>query len=147
MSWALAKLLGLPIAATWLLSGCATGYLLDNNVQSFSSLAALPAQPAYRFERLPSQQAPAQAQLEAFADVALHKAGLLRDDANPIYSVQVSARLDRCCRPGPVRGMAGAGVALGDGWAPRWLRLARMGLGLGGSIGAWNHPGTTAKWR
>ncbi len=88
----LARLVPLAVAAV--LSGCAAGYLLDNNVQSFSGLSALPASPTYRFERLPSQQAsPVQSQLEAFADPALFRAGLRRDDAAPNYSVLVTARV------------------------------------------------------
>lgn len=84
----------LPLAFAAVLSGCAAGYLLDNNVQSFSGLSALPASPTYRFERLPSQQAsPVQSQLEAFADPALFRAGLRRDDAAPNYSVLVTARV------------------------------------------------------
>ena len=43
----------LPLA---LLSGCATSYLLDNNVQSFSNLSAVPAGATYRFDRLPSPE-------------------------------------------------------------------------------------------
>ncbi|GAC1604077.1 MAG: hypothetical protein NVS3B2_09200 [Ramlibacter sp.] len=83
-----------------LLSGCATGYLLDNSVQSFSGLSALPASATYRFDRLPSQQAsPVQSQLEAFADPALLRAGLRRDDAAPHYSVQVSARVQPVVSP------------------------------------------------
>jgi hypothetical protein len=90
----------LLVLATGLLSGCATGYLLDNQVQSFSGLPSLPANPTYRFERLPSQQATAnQAQLEALADPALFKAGLRRDDASPRYTVQVSARLQLTLSP------------------------------------------------
>ena len=142
MKRALAKLPGLLIAATWLLSGCATGYRLDNNVESFSSLTALPAQPAYRFERLPSQQAPAQAQLETFADGALHKAGLRRDDASPVYSVQVSARLERVLSPyaspwngwgwggGWGMGMRHGGYGYGTGW----------GWGMGGSYWGMESP-------
>ena len=87
------------VLATVLLTGCATSYVLDNNVQSFSSLTALPAQPTYRFERLPSQQAPDQAVLESMADPAFHKAGLRRDDANPRYTVQVSARIQPMISP------------------------------------------------
>lgn len=88
------------LLAAGLLSGCATGYLLDNQVQSFSGLPSLPANPTYRFERLPSQQAdPMQAQLEALADPALFKAGLRRDDAAPRYSVQVAARVQRTLSP------------------------------------------------
>ncbi len=78
------RLVGLLVLAAAALSGCATSYMLDNNVQSFSSLAALPAQPTYRFDRLPSQQAfQFQGQIEAMADPALFKAGLRRDDAAP----------------------------------------------------------------
>ena len=62
--------------AAFVLSGCATGYVLDNQVQSFSQLPAMPAAPTYRFERTLSQQAdPAQQALEALADPALHQAG------------------------------------------------------------------------
>ena len=92
--------LSIVVLAAGVLSGCATGYRLDNQVQSFSGLPALPANPTYRFERLPSQQTdPNQAQLEALADPALFKAGLRRDDATPRYSVQVSARVLRILSP------------------------------------------------
>lgn len=91
--------LALLLVCAGLLSGCATGYLLDNQVQAFSSLPALPPAATYRFERLPSQQQPAQAQLESLADPALHRAGLRRDDATPAYSVQVSARIRRVLSP------------------------------------------------
>ena len=92
--------LSLAVVAAAVLSGCATGYRLDNQVQSFSGLPALPASPTYRFERLPSQQAdPLQAQLEALADPALFKAGLRRDDASPRYSVQVAGRVQRTLSP------------------------------------------------
>jgi hypothetical protein len=93
------RLPGLVLMAMWLLSGCGTAYLLDNNVQTFSGLTALPSAPTYRFERLPSQQLPSQEQLEALADPPLHKAGFRRDDANPRYSVQVGARLQRVLSP------------------------------------------------
>ena len=82
-----------------LLAGCAGPYLLENNVQSFSSLPAPPAQPTYRFERLLSQQVPAQVELENLADPALHKAGLRRDDSSPHYSVQLSARMQEVLSP------------------------------------------------
>ncbi len=117
------RLLGLGLAAaSLLLSGCATSYVLDNTVQSFSALPALPAQPTYRFERLPSQQAPAQAQVEAVADAALHKAGLRRDDANPRYSVQLTARLQPVLSP------------WADPWDAGWgwgLGMRRHGFGFG----------------
>lgn len=114
--------------AAFVLAGCASTYKLDNQVQSFSHLPAMPAQPSYRFERTLSQQAdPAQQALEALADPALHRAGLRRDDAAPRYSVQVSARTERSVSPyadpwGPW-GWGGWGVGLGG---------RHFGLGLGG---------------
>ncbi len=116
-SWRLA----LPAAAL-LLSGCST-YLLENNVQSFSGLPALPAIPTYTFERLPSQASqPGQNTLEALADPALFKAGLRRDDAAPRYTVQVSARVQRVLSP----------------WADPW---DSWGWGGWGSRYAFHHPG------
>ena len=115
-------------AAVLVLGGCASTYKLDNQVQSFSHLPAMPAQPSYRFERTLSQQAdPAQQALEALADPALHRAGLRRDDSAPRYSVQVSARTERSVSPyadpwGPW-GWGGWGVGLGG---------RHFGLGLGG---------------
>lgn len=102
----------LAVLSALLLAGCATGYILDNNVQTFSSLPTLPLQATYRFDRLPSQQAsPVQAQIEALADPALFKAGLRRDDAAPRYSVQVSARIQRVRSPW---------ADPWDGWGGRW---------------------------
>ena len=87
------------LLAAALLAGCASTFQLDNDVRSFSSLSALPANPAYRFERLPSQQNAQQALVEAWADPALFRAGLKRDDAAPRYSVQVVARVQRILSP------------------------------------------------
>ncbi|MFL6695498.1 MAG: DUF4136 domain-containing protein [Ramlibacter sp.] len=124
------------VAAVLLLSGCAGTYLLDNQVQTFSQLPALPAQPTFRFERTLSQQAdPAQQALEALADPALFKAGLRRDDAAPHYTVQVSARTEQVLSPyhDPYWGWGG-------GWS----------LGFGGHHGAigfggpW--PGLDSYW-
>jgi hypothetical protein len=114
MKRSLLKLLGVALAAAWLLTGCATSYVVDNTVQSFSSLPALPAQAGYRFERLPLQQAPGQTQLEAWADPALHAAGLRRDDANPHFSVQVTGRLQATLSP----------------WADPWDRWGGWGVGF-----------------
>lgn len=102
--WRMTALPALALAALAVglgagLGGCATTYLLDNNVQTFSSLQQLPAPATYRFERLLSQQSPLQAQVEALADPALFNAGLRRDDAQPRYSVQVSARVQQMLSP------------------------------------------------
>jgi hypothetical protein len=126
------RLLFLPFAALLLaLSGCATSYILDNSVQSFSSLPAVPTQPTYRFERLPSQQAPDQAQLEAMADAALHKAGLRRDDANPRYTVQVGARLQAVLSPW---------ADPWDGWGGFGFRRRGLGFGFGSRFGTMESP-------
>ncbi len=120
------RLLAILVLAAAALSGCATSFVLDNSVQSFSSLPALPAQPTYRFERLPSQQAfPFQGQLEAMADPSLFRAGLRRDDAAPQYSVQVLARVQRAQSPwgDPWDGWGGFG-----GWG-RWGGWDRHGFG------------------
>ena len=120
----------LAALALTLLAGCASTYTLDNTVQSFSQVTALPPPATYRFERLPSQQSPEQQQLEALADPALHAAGLQRDDANPHYLVQISARENQEISPfadpwGPY-GRFGFG---GWGWHRHW------GMGMG-----WGYP-------
>ncbi|HWI82397.1 DUF4136 domain-containing protein [Ramlibacter sp.] len=120
----LLRLLGLCVAAGALLAGCASTYVLDNVVQSYSALTALPSPATYRFERLPLQQAPQQAQLEALADPALHKAGLRRDDANPRYSVQVSGRLQPMLSPW-------ADPWDGWGWGGWGVGYHHRGFGLG----------------
>jgi len=132
MKRSLAGLLGLCVAAL-LLAGCASTFVVDSSVRSFSSLTALPAQPTYRFERLPSQQEPGQAQLEAMADAALHRAGLRRDDANPRYAVQVSGRLQPTLSPwaDPWR--------WGGGWGVGYHRRG-LGLGFGGPWGGLESP-------
>lgn len=126
----------LAAAAAVALSGCATGYLLDNQVQSFSQLQALPAPATYRFERSLSQQTdPAQPALEALADPALHKAGLRRDDSQPRYSVQVSARTQQTLSPyadpwDRWGGWGWGGWGLGVGGR-------HFGLGFGGGFPRW----------
>jgi hypothetical protein len=87
------------LAALLFLAGCASTYVLDNTVQSFIQMPALPAPATYRFERLPSLLGPAQAKLEAMADGALNAAGLRRDDAAPRYSVQIGARTAETLSP------------------------------------------------
>jgi hypothetical protein len=121
-------------AALLLLSGCAATYTLDNTVQSFSQLTALPAPASYRFERLPSQQDISQPQLEAMADPALNQAGLRRDDASPRYSVQISARLQRTLSP-----WADPWDRYPFGWGAGWHH--RYGAGLG----AWS-PYDSPPW-
>ncbi len=118
-------------AMALLLAGCATSFQLDNTVQSFSSLPALAAPATYRFERLPSQQAPGQVQLENLADPALNKAGLKRDDANPRYSVEISARLQPVLSPW---------ADPWDSWGGFGWRRHRFGFGIGGRFGDLETP-------
>jgi hypothetical protein len=125
-------------AATIVLSGCASTYTLDNQVQSFSQLSSLPAQASYRFERSLSQQAdPAQQALENLADPSLFRAGFRRDDAAPRYSVQVSASTMRSLSP------------YGDPWGP-WGWGGGWGVGfhqrhLGAAFGS-RWPGGDPYW-
>jgi hypothetical protein len=110
------RLLALAAFAVVLLSGCAGTYTLENNVQAFSSLTALPAPATYRFETLPLQAGPPQTQLELWAAPALEKVGLRRDDANPRFSVQVGARMNAELSP----------------WASPWDASWRFGGRWGG---------------
>lgn len=105
------------------LSGCATSWVVDSNVQSFSQMTAVPPGATYRFERLPSQQASeaAQQQLEAMAAPALENVGLRRDDASPRYSAQIGARVTAELSPWADPWLYGP-------WGPRY----GLGLGLGG---------------
>lgn len=82
-----------------LLAGCSGMRLVDNDVQSHARWTAKPAEPGntYRFERLPSQQVPgaqvepSQDQLEAMAQAALAKFGLVYLPDAPLLTVQISA--------------------------------------------------------
>src|SRR6218665_2248687 len=66
-----ALLLGLAAALT----GCSSTRLVDGQVQSFSTLAAMPAPATYRIERLPSQQTPAFDTLAPLAEQSLARPG------------------------------------------------------------------------
>ena len=106
-----------------LLGGCATLHQVGSEVQTQSSLKSLPVA-GYRFERLPSQQAPEFAQnqsvLEAMAERALTLVGLKRDEVKPGYSVLVSARVQRDLRSSawddPFYGTGRFNVGYGSGF-------------------------------
>jgi hypothetical protein len=86
------------LAAGTLLTGCATSWVVDSDVRTFSSLRAVPTGgAAFRFERLPSQQSygEQQAQVEAMVQQSLSKVGFRRDDAAAKYAVQTGARVQR----------------------------------------------------
>lgn len=127
------------------LNGCASVYLVDNQVQSFArwDAARAPAAPqSYRFERLPSQSvgegADAQDRLESLTRAALARVGWsLAEAAAPApWTVQVSAstlRLPRAPwedpRTGPWVGdgfWGGGHLFIGSGggvWGSGFMRL------------------------
>ncbi|RQO42282.1 hypothetical protein DBV14_27670 [Variovorax sp. KBW07] len=107
------------------LSGCATSWVVDSDVKSFSSLGAVAPGATYRFDRLPSQQADTarQESLEAMAAAALEKVGLRRDDARPQYTAQIGARVTAGLSP----------------WADPWLFDGPWGYGGYGYGGYYGH--------
>jgi hypothetical protein len=115
-----------------LLGGCATSRIVDSEVTAFSSWPAAPAVPgtSYRFERLPSQQGldGQQERIEAIAQGALARVGLVLVPDSARLSVQVSAstqRVQRFVDDGFLLG--GPGVYGGYGYG---------GFGYGGPFGA-----------
>jgi hypothetical protein len=125
------------VTAVVLLSACATTRVVDNEVQTFSRLPAVPVPATYRFERLPSQQSvPAeQARLEAAAEPALAKAGLVRHDGGARYSVLIGSSVQTTVQRvdpwfygsfgaygpyGPHRRWRGYPGFYGAGWGPGW---------------------------
>lgn len=140
--WTAALLLGL---ATALLAGCSTPRIVDGQVQSFSTLNALPSPATYRLERLPSQQTPSFDPIARLAEQALARVGLQRDDAGaPRLLVQIGLQADRVPRADPWSypygpyGFYGPspwafGGGLGGGWHGR-------GWGVGG---IWRMGGPT----
>ena len=118
--WLPALLLGLTVT---LLAGCSTTRVVEGQVQSFSTLAAVPAPATYRIERLPSQQAPSFDPIATLAEQALARAGLQRDDAAPRLLVQLGVQADAVPRYDPFRpygpygpGPWGMGGWYGRGW-------------------------------
>lgn len=79
------------LLVVFLIAGCASTRLIDNQVNSFATQVIAPGA-SYQFERLPSQMADPvnQAKLEKLAEQALAKVGLRRQNAAPL-GVQVSA--------------------------------------------------------
>lgn len=92
------RLLAAWVVMLSLLAGCGGMRLVDSDVQAISTLPAgstALAEARYRFERLPSQTTQAQfPRLQALAEAALARAGLVRDDSGAKYSVQIGARVE-----------------------------------------------------
>ncbi|WP_311223088.1 MULTISPECIES: DUF4136 domain-containing protein [unclassified Acidovorax] len=81
-------------AAAAVLAGCASTRVVDSDVRSYSTLAAMPQPATYRLERLPSQTAHAASfnAIESLAQQSLARVGLQRDDANARLVLQISAQ-------------------------------------------------------
>jgi hypothetical protein len=96
-------LLATFLSAAALLTGCASTRVVDSDVQAFSTLQKVGEPATFRFERLPSQHANPQGQdaLEAIAKASLQRAGLTVDEAQPRFSVQVDANVQRMVRRDP----------------------------------------------
>ena len=85
-----------------LLTGCTGMRLVGSDVQAVSTVAAGMAPPAgsltggrYRFERLPLHAThPQSERIEAIAQAALTKVGLMRDDASAQFSALLGARIE-----------------------------------------------------
>ncbi|MCX7278953.1 MAG: hypothetical protein NTZ15_16800 [Burkholderiales bacterium] len=86
----MARWSALLLASCVWLSGCASIWRVDSDVQSFSTLGAVAPGTAIRFDRLPSQQADAATQnaLEALATPALAQVGLV-PGPTPRFSVEL----------------------------------------------------------
>lgn len=125
--------------ATVVLAGCSTTRTVESNVNAYSSLAALPAPPTYRLERLPSQAANAVRfdAVESQAQQALANVGLQRDDSNASLVLQLGVEAGFVANPywgppygpypyfGPAPfygrfgwgvGRGGWGYGMGTGW-------------------------------
>jgi hypothetical protein len=111
------------------LAGCATNRLIDSSVRSFTTATAdLPLEPpfSFRFERLPSQQADAQAQdkLEDMALPVLAQKGLVPDALAPRFTLELRMAVDVINQSGPFHAYWGFGT-IGSGL---WSQPGSMGL-------------------
>ena len=112
----------LLLLAAALLAGCSGLRLVDNDVLSYARWQGKPAEPGntYRFERLPSQQGlaaqfePSQDQLEAMAQTALAKLGLVHLPEAALFTVQISAT-----------------TILQPGYGSQWPGLPVISIGAG----------------
>lgn len=116
------------------LAGCSSVRLVESRVQASAALpegGVIEAGARYRFERLPSQTDPVEADsVEIIAEAELTEVGLVRDDTSPRYSVQLTTRMtaytvDDWGRPynGP---RVGGSIMIGSG---------SLGIGTGVGMG------------
>ncbi len=137
--WASLLRLGVAAGALLALSGCASVFLVDNQVQSYARWADRPtptgaatpipqAPQVYRFDRLPSQQdirpGAGQDELEKLAAISLAKVGWTPAAAGVTaqWTVEVSGgtlRLPRAPWESPYDGYWGGGFGPGFGFPGR----------------------------
>ena len=136
--WASLFSMGVAAGALLALSGCASVFLVDNQVQSYArwadrptatGAATIPQAPqVYRFDRLPSQQdsrsGAGQNELEKLASIALAKVGWTPAAAGVTapWTVEVSGgtlRLPRAPWESPYDGYWGGGFGPGFGFPGR----------------------------
>ncbi len=123
----------LSLCAAAALAGCSTGpRIVEGQVQSFSTLAAVPAPATYRLDRLPSQQVPAFDPIAALAEQALARVGLQRDDAAPRFLVQIGVQASLVPRYDGMAPYGPSGPWGFGGWGG-WH--GRGGWGFGGNWG------------
>lgn len=110
------------------LAGCSTTRLIDSQVRSFTTTADVPADGpfSFRFERLPSQQADAQAQdrVEDMALPVLAQKGLLPDALAPRFTLELRMAMEAANQTDPFHGHWGFGT-IGSGV---WMQPMPMGL-------------------
>lgn len=77
------------------LAGCSGVRVIDSQVNSYSTLTELPQPPTYRLESLPLQDGMnlgfSQWQVDAAATQALSSVGMVRDDANGVYRLELAS--------------------------------------------------------
>ena len=107
------------LIAILFLTGCAGMRIVDSDVTAFSAWTAAPPAPGtrYKFERLPSQTAPQQDQIEALATTSLSKVGMALSPIEARYSVQVLLSAEQVWRysSGGFGGFGGFGFGGGRG--------------------------------
>ncbi len=121
----------IALTATALLTGCASVREVNSTVQSYSTLETLPTPPAYKLELLPSQKDEIHfGAIEAQAQQALARVGLVRDDSQARLVVQISAvaRYARDYASWPY---------YNSPWGPRF----GFGMGFGRGVG-WGFGGS-----
>lgn len=117
-------------AAVATLAGCSTTRVVEGQVQSFSTLAAVPSPATYRIDRLPSQQTPAFDAIAALAEQSLARAGLQREDAAPTLLVQIGVQAGSVPRHDPYYGPHGLYGPYPWGFGGGWYGRGWGGGGL-----------------